>query len=245
MTNFQQHNPTERIDSEEEIARTNASRHRNDIASRNPTFTNHICMVQTAQIALLERENVIDNAAADAILRAIDTVHLATQPVEKQVWTTVSSLEDRIDAALPGGIAGAASLGRTRSETIATALRMQWRDRTSKIASQSIALRAALHELASAHTVTVMGVFADRKAAAPSTLAHFLGGVLGPLESTWGRLRSAVDALDRSPLGAGLVVGEVFSVDRVDAAKMLGFREPIENSLDASGAVEDIVSTLR
>src|SRR5699024_4027264 len=125
-----------------------------------------------------------------------------------------------------------------------TALRLHWRERAAKVASRSLNLRAVLHELAQAHLVTVMGAFADRKAAAPTTLAHFLGGVMGPAESTWKRLLSSIDALDRSPLGAGLLIGEVFSIDRTEGSQLLGFREPIVNTIDATGSVEDIVEAL-
>src|SRR5699024_7971107 len=129
--------------------------------------------------------------------------------------------DERIDAASPQDIAGASSLGRTRSETIATALRMQWRSQGAGMAGRALELRLALHELAQVHAVTVMGAFADRRAAAPSTLAHFLGGILGPLESGWQRMMSAVDAIDRSPLRAGLLVCEVFGADREQTAKLL------------------------
>lgn len=221
-------------------ARTNAR----DESQRSTAFFNSVSMIQAAQIVALQRENVIDEAAANAILRAIDTVGMGFTAENTGAWSTVAALDDRIDAALPGDIAGASALGRTRGETVSSALRMDWRASGARIAEGSLELRAAVHELANAHTVTVMGAFADRKAAAPSTLAHFLGGFLGPLESTWQRLLPAIDAVNRSPFGAGLLVGEVFGADREYTAKLLGFRGPIENTLDAAGSVEDIVELL-
>lgn len=208
------------------------------------TIPAKITMIQAAQITMLHRQNVIDDAAARAMLRVVDTVQLGYRDESASVWAVAEALDERVDSAIPTEIAGAGSLGRTRSETVHTALRLYWRERTATIASHSLTLRAVLHELAQAHVVTVMGAFADRKAAAPSTLGHFLGGVLGPLESTWQRLLASIDALNRSPLGAGLLVGEVFSVDRAEASDLLGFREPIENTIDASGSVEDLVAVL-
>lgn len=244
MKNSQHYNSTPTNDIEAGASQAKIWRgHLNTHADRT-SFSGHVAAVQAAHILLLEREGVIDQSATGAMLRAVDTVHLGGAPAEESVWAFVAHLEDRVDAALPTEISGAASLGRTRTETIATALRMQWREDVADIASLSLNLREALHELANAHAVTVMGAFADSKAAAPSTLAHFLGGVLGPIESTWKRLISAIDSLDRSPFGAGLLVGEVFSTDRAEAAKLLGFREAIENTLDAAGSVEDVVEAL-
>lgn len=227
-----------------ESMRTNAGDLAEDQGRYESDLVTHFSSIQAVQIALLQREQVIDESAANVILRIIDSVHMGYRHTDQRVWAAAAMIEERIEAALPPEISGAASLGRTRSETIATALRMLWRARTADIAGHSLELRASVHELAGAHTVTVMGAFADRKAAAPTTLAHFLGGVLGPLESTWKRLLTAIDSLDRSPLGAGLVVGEVFGVDRTQSASLLGFREPIENTIDAAGSVEDIAEAL-
>lgn len=207
-------------------------------------FAHHVSMVQGAHVVALQQQGVIDESAAAAILRAIDSVSLASQANQSGVWAIVANVDDKVGAATPSEIAGASALGRTRNETIATALRMTWRSNAAQIAAASLDLRAAALELAVAHTVTVLGAFADRKAAAPSTLAHFLGGFIGPLESSWLRLIQAIDAANRSPFGSGLMVGEVFSADRSETASMLGFREPIANTLDASGQVEDIVQLL-
>lgn len=205
------------------------------------SISDYATAVQAAHVLLLQQEGVIDEAATNAILRAIDTAHLGYQRSGESISIVVATLDDRVDAGIPGEISGAAALGRTRTETMATALRMHWRARSAEIAIESINLQKALLELATAHTVTVMGAFVDRKAAAPTTLGHFLGGVIGTLQTGWRRLPAAIDAVDRSPFGAGLLAGEVFSGDREQAANLLGFTEPIVNTFDAAGSVEDIV----
>lgn len=201
-----------------------------------------VASVQAAHVLLLQREGVFDEAAANAMLRAIDTVQSGAVSSDTSVSGMVATLDDRVNAAIPGDISGAAALGRTRAETTATALRMLWRSRAAQTASETLKLQTALLELATAHTVTVMGAFADRKAAAPTTLGHFLGGAIGALQTTWHRLPQAIDSIDRSPLGAGMLVGEVFGGDRDQGAALLGFAGPIQNTLDAAGSVEDIVA---
>lgn len=208
------------------------------------TLADHVASVQAAHALLLQREGVIDEAAGNAILRAIDSVYAGTSTAGSSIAAVVAALDDRVNAAIPGDIAGAAALGRTRSETASTALRMHWRAQAAGLASDTLMLQTALLELATAHTVTVMGAFADRKAAAPTTFGHFLGGVIGSLQTTWQRFPQAIDALDRSPLGAGLLVGEVFGGDREQGATLLGFTGPIVNTIDAAGSVEDIVALM-
>lgn len=195
-------------------------------------------IVQAAHILDLQRQGVIDITAGAAILRAIDTSRLGDAV---QNW---SNLEDRVEGQVPAEIAGAAALGRTRTETIATALRMSWRVRAVDIGTEALNLRSALAELAQAHSVTVMGAFVDHRVAAPTTLGHFLGGVIGGLETVWPRLLTAIDSVDRSPFGAGLMVGEVYGTDRDAIARLLGFDGTIQNTLDAAGSVEDIVALM-
>ena len=201
-------------------------------------------IVQAAQILILQRDGVIDPTAANAILRAIDTSRFHAIAAETPVWQAVQRRESAIEESLPSEIAGAAALGRTLTETIATAARLGWRRRATEIGTEALALRKELLTLAQAHAVTVMGAFVDHRAAAPTTLAHFLGGVIGGLESVWPRLIAAIDAVDRSPFGAGLIVGEAYGVDREAASRLLGFRAPIENTFDAASDVEDAVSLL-
>lgn len=114
MTNLPQDNQTLTNDPQVEPSRTNASDQDVATAVDSEQFPVYVSHVQAAQVMLLEREGVIDSAASNAMLRIIDTVHLSTRPSEEPVWKVVASIEDRVDAALPGEIAGAASLSTLR-----------------------------------------------------------------------------------------------------------------------------------
>lgn len=200
-------------------------------------------LVQAVHVFGLHKQNVIAEDAADAILTSMRNAQVNESPGES-IWQTAAAFDEAVESTLPEAIAGAASLGRTRGETIGTVLRMQWRQDAAAIAWQVMDVLDELLKLASAHTATVMGGFADRKAAAPTTLGHFLGGVIGELRGALTRLVAAIDSIDRSPLGAGLMVGEVYSTDREDASRHLGFDRTIENTFEAASSVEDFVQVI-
>ena len=65
-------------------------------AERQASFANRISMVQAAQIVLLQRQNVVDDAAANAMLRAVDSVQLGYREPETAVWAVTEALEDRL-----------------------------------------------------------------------------------------------------------------------------------------------------
>lgn len=202
----------------------------------------HAVLVNAAHVRHLAAGEVVDANVSAAIFRALDSVYRATAPGEPGVSAIVRDIEERVDAMIPGEIAGAATLGATRVETLATALRMTWREQAVEVLQQSTAFRAALLDLADAHAVTVMAAVWDRRPANPTTLAHFLGGAIGPLALAAERLKQAIPWVDRSPFGAGVMAGETMGMEREDVATSIGFARPIENTLDALGSVEDLVA---
>ncbi|HWV36627.1 MAG TPA: lyase family protein [Thermomicrobiales bacterium] len=199
-----------------------------------------LVLVTTSHVQHLLRSEIIDDGGFVAIARALDTA-LSAPPAGLGHLAQVKDAEERIDAILPQAFAGAATLGASRVETLATALRMTWRSRAARIHEEIDAFRNALLVLAEHHAVTIMAATWDRRPAAPTTLAHFLGGAIGPLGPSTIRLQHAIDAVDRSPFGAGVLAGDVLEADRERFARELGFREPIGNTLDALASVEDFV----
>ena len=200
-----------------------------------------LVLVYMAHARQLRAAGVVDERGLAAIARALDAVLRAVPEGTRPVSALLQEAQARADAVLPAEIAGAATLGLSRVETIATALRLRWRESGLAMHEAALALRAALLELADAHAVTVMAAVWGGRPASPTTLAHFLGGVVGPLALASRRMQQALDVLDRSPLGAGVLAGDVLEAERETLATALGFAGPIHNTLDALGSVEDLV----
>lgn len=195
----------------------------------------------------LRRSEVIDDSGFTAVALALDGVR---EPSGRQhdrpadVRAELAALEARLDALLPAALSGAATLGLAREEWLATAARLLWRDTALRAVDGLLDVAAAALALADVHAVTVMPAFLGGRPAQPTTLAHFLGGVIGPLRANRERLVSAFARLDRSPLGAGTLAGEVLAFDRGELADRLGFAGIVPNTLDALASVEDQVELL-
>lgn len=200
-----------------------------------------LLLVHAAHARHLLRAGVVDDAGFQAIARAVDATLRADVAAAPLAATAVTA-EERMNALLPAELSGAATLGLTRVETGATALRIVWRGKGLAANDAVSRLREAILALADAHAVTIMAAVWGGRPAAPTTLAHFLGGVLGPLGIACDRLRQGIGMTDRSPMGAGVLAGDVLEADREELATILGFSEPIANTLDALGSVEDVVA---
>lgn len=213
-----------------------------EIPRHGRTFWQHAVLVNAAHVRHLAASDVIDANVSAAVYRALDSVYGAKSDGSRAVSEVIRDVEERVDAMIPGEIAGAATLGATRVETLATALRMSWRQRAADVLIDAAGFRQALLDLADVHAVTVMAAVWDRRPANPTTLAHFLGGAIGPLAIGSDRLKSAIPWIDRSPFGAGVMAGEVMGMEREEVAASLGFTAPISNTLDALGSVEDLAA---
>ncbi|MGC4191820.1 MAG: lyase family protein, partial [Thermomicrobiales bacterium] len=198
--------------------------------------------VLAAHLVMLQEQGVIDGHGFDALARGLDGASAALAGASSlPVRRLLDELVSRIDAQTPPELSGAVSLGLAREEWIATVVRMAWRDMLDAAIDAGLGLRAGLIDLAEAHVVTIMPAFAGNRAMQPTNLGHLLGGVIVPLRSASRRLGAAREAIDRSPLGAGILAGEILALDRERQADLLGFASPVGNTLDAVMAVEDLV----
>jgi argininosuccinate lyase len=118
------------------------------------------------------------------------------------------------------------------------------RDAVDDIDSAIAAYQRALAEKALAHAATVMPGFTHLQTAQPVTFGHHLLAYVEMAARDRGRFADARGRLNESPLGAGALAGTSFPIDRLMAAKALGFDRPMANSLDAVADRDFVLETL-
>ncbi len=206
------------------------------------TVNEALWLVLAVHVTGLRRSDVLEDVALLAIARALDNARLADSDGVAIPWHRAAALDQRVEALLPTSLSGAATLGLAREEWLATAARLQVRDVALAILREAVDISDVALTLADAHTLTVMPAFTGGRPAQPTTLGHYLGGFLSPLQTARRRMTDAFPALNRSPLGAGVLAGDVIAADREDLADRLGFMAPVPNTLDALMGVEDVVA---
>jgi argininosuccinate lyase len=200
--------------------------------------------VMAAHAVELRKSEVIDDVALSAIGQSLQRAAGSTLPEWQSARRVIDALEAQVESQLPATVAGVATLGLSREEWLATAGRMAWRERLLDVAAELSALSHSVQVLAEAHSVTLMPGFAGGKAIQPTMLGHFLGGLLSPLARARQRLQGSYAAINRSPLGAGMLAGDVVAADRGDLAERLGFDGIVPNTFDALSSIEDVVEAL-
>jgi argininosuccinate lyase len=130
-------------------------------------------------------------------------------------------------------VGGAAHVARSRNDINATVARLRMRDEALALLGDCDALLTAMILQAKEHTETLMSFFTHFQPAQPSTLGHYLTGVLSEILRSAEWLLASFATLERSPMGAAAGAGTSFPIDREEVARLLGFPEVIENSADA------------
>ncbi len=202
-----------------------------------------IWLVLAAHLRGLETAGVIDERTAVAIAGSLDR---ASRPGDgdRRLRERARELSERVDAGLPAELAGAVTLGIAWEDWAATAVRIGLRHGGLAMLDAATRMQDALLAMAELHAVSLMQGFHTGRPAQAVTFAHHLGGAIGPVGAGIGRALSAFDQLNRSPLGAGSMAGEVVGAERTEIAGWLGFDAAIPNTFDAVANVEDIAATL-
>lgn len=145
-----------------------------------------------------------------------------------------SHLEQRLTELAGPDAAGQINVARTRPEPLT---RMVLRARLLSVSQQLNHLTDVLLDLAELEAQTVMPQWTHMQPAQPSTVGHYLLGVVAALDRDAGRLQHAYATTNAGTLGCGALAGTSYPIDRQSVADLLGFDEVRVNTIDcvASG----------
>jgi len=132
-----------------------------------------------------------------------------------------------------GALGGKLRAGRSRNDQVATDLRLFLRDAARLVTARVAELETALIGLAERHRATAMPGMTHLQHAQPVLLAHHLLAHVHAFKRDVERFQDWDVRAALSPLGAGALAGSSLPLDPVAVAVELGFRGPVDNSIDA------------
>jgi len=153
-------------------------------------------------------------------------------------------VEQQIARGCGADVAGRLHVARSRNDIDMTMYRMRQRECILEIAAASVALRRTLADLADRHRETIFAAHTHTQRAQPTTVAHYMLGVIEQLERDFARLKGAFDRANMSPLGACAITGTGFDIDRALTADLLGFSAPTGNTYGSIAAVDYVLEAM-
>jgi len=123
---------------------------------------------------------------------------------------------------------------RSRNDQVVLDIRMKIRDDINVICNCLLDTIESLVSVSKNHQKTIMPFYTHLQQAQAGLFSHYLLAQADALSRDFQRLFDTFERINQSPLGAGPVGGTSIAIDRQMTAKMLGFDDVIENSLDAT-----------
>ena len=193
-----------------------------------------------AHVNGLERAGLLDSQEAEAVRRALDTVHAEFSNGDFEFVASDEDIHTAIERRVTE-IAGAAGAklhtSRSRNDQVATALRLWTRRNLTDIAGRTLELVDVLLSCADSagwgEGSMYLPGYTHLQRAQPVQLAHHLAAHSWSLLRDADRLFATIDRANVSPLGAGALAGTSLPIDPAATAREMGFRTAFANSLDA------------
>lgn len=207
---------------------------------------NTISQVDIAHLIMLTECGLINRERARRLINMIGELRscnfkpLVGQVAPRGLYMLYESCLINELGADTGGIL---QTGRSRNDLNATVLRIRLREPYFRLARESLRLQAVLLRRGRRFAGVTMPAYTHYQAAVPITYGHYLAGVASELARDVESLLAVCGDLNRCPLGAGAVGGTTLPIDQARTASLLGFDEPMPNSIDAV-ASRDIVLRL-
>ncbi|MFI9650652.1 argininosuccinate lyase [Streptomyces sp. NPDC052040] len=195
-----------------------------------------ISHVDLAHVVMLTERGITSRETASALLSAISELRekdyepLEDRPTPRGLYL---AYEGHLIETLGEETGGVLQTGRSRNDLGATCLQLALREPFRRLSAELSGLGAVLTDRARRYREVLMPAYTHFQAAVPITYGHYLLGLAHALERDAEALDQAGRTLDRCPLGAGSIGGTTIPIDPDRTAELLGFGDPVRNSVDA------------
>jgi argininosuccinate lyase len=210
-------------------------------------FLAPLMAIHRAHLTMLVEQGIVGSAEGAQIAAALDTIPL---PDVEQIRYDGSCedlffyVERLIVQAAGEAIAGRLHTARSRNDIDMTMYRMRQRELILALGEATARLRQVLLELADRHREDVFAAHTHTQPAQPTTIAHYLMGVVEQLERDFVRIRAAFVTTNRSPLGACAITGTGFPIDRQRTSDLLGFDADAGNTYGSIATVDYLLESV-
>ena len=189
-----------------------------------------------AHCRTIARAGLLSSREMATLLRGLEAVRTELEtdrfPVRPEDEDIHMAIERRLTE-LVGPVGGKLHTGRSRNDQVASDIRLYLRDALTDLLERLQQFQVALLDRAQADLDVVMPGYTHLQRAQPVLFAHHLLAYVEMVSRDKARLHDALTRVNVMPLGSGALAGTNFPLDRAYTAKLLGFREITENSLDA------------
>ncbi len=207
----------------------------------------HDIMGTKAHVRGLHASGLLSEEELEQLMVTLDDIEAE---FDRGVFVRSGSDEDihmaieRRATELAGDVGAKIHTSRSRNDQVATTLRLFTRDALVQVATATLQLVRALHEVGERNPGAYLPGYTHLQRAQPVLLSHHLNAHAWSLLRDVDRLADNRDRMNVSPLGAGALAGTSLPIQPAFTAELLGFKEPFANSMDAVSDRDFVAETL-
>jgi argininosuccinate lyase len=154
------------------------------------------------------------------------------------------ALEQRAVASIGMEAAGFLNFGKSRNDQVATALRMETRDRVLQVLREARGLQTSIARVMARYGQLPLPGYTHLQRAQPTTVFHHMQSYFEAVAEDVDRLTELYARVNRSPMGAAAFAGTSVKVSRASVATWLGFDGLVNNSMFAVSSRSFVLETL-
>jgi argininosuccinate lyase len=206
-------------------------------------LSQHVVKINMAHMLSLVRSRAVGNRVAVECLGFLDRLpgHMKVDPSTEDVhhW-----LEQKAVASIGMDAAGYLNFGKSRNDQVATALRMETRERVLQMLGEARGLQASLVRVMARHGALPLPGYTHLQRAQPTTVFHHMQSHFEAVAEDAQRLMQLYGRVNLSPMGAAAFAGTSVKIDRASVASWLGFDGLVNNSMFAVSSRSFVLETL-
>ncbi len=200
-----------------------------------------------AHSRMLARQQIISQEDQDQIEQGLRQVWSEIQAGRHEFRLSDEDIHLSVEARLReiiGPAAGRLHTARSRNDQVATDLRMWCREAILMLSAGILDVADSLVETGDRYPDAILPGYTHLQRAQPVLLRHHMLAYVEMLLRDLDRLRDAYRRTNQCPLGAGALAGVTYPLDRQFTSDLLGFDQPVANSLDAVSDRDFVIDTL-
>ena len=206
-------------------------------------ISRHVIRVNMAHMLALVKAREVDRKVGSKCIRFLMGASPAINPDAKAEDYHQQLEQEAVDA-LGVETAGFLNFGKSRNDQVATAIRMELRERALDLVGAVADLQRSLLGVVEKHGKALIPGYTHLQRAQPITLAHHLTAHFDALQRDAARLLQLYERLNLSPMGSAAMAGTSVNIDRGALAESLGFSGIVRNAMDAVSSRDVAVEAL-
>lgn len=187
-----------------------------------------------AHAKMLEKQGIISNVDFKSIQKGLHAI-LDEMDAKQLSFSNAEDIHMYIEEKLTEKVGDAGKklhTARSRNDQVALDMRLYVKEEIESIQDLLFQLLECLCEKASQNITTYMPGYTHLQRAQPITFAHWCMAYANMFKRDILRLKNTYALMNECPLGCAALATTTYPIDRNYTSKLLGFKKPMDNSLD-------------